>query len=227
MTEQLKSLVLYASQSGNTEKVAMSFKKAFERNGWQCDSFKIDENTDIKNPPFKFEDYHFCAVGSYVFLELPAEAMINLLCKNPYSGHCGQPTREEVARQRLQRNNPKYLPPAERPPEGANLRSPGKIIPGPQRGVVFATYSGMHLGPKEAYAALAHLEVELEHLGFKCVGSFCCPGKQRPHGKLAPEDSKRQMPETWHKDIDSRPNERDLLRAELFMEDILENQLLA
>ena len=212
MTEQLKSLIIYSSMTGNTEKVALRFKQAFEKKGWQCDAFKIDENTDVKNPPFKFEDYDFCCVGSYVFLELPTEEIVNLMCKNPQSGHCGQPTREEVARQRLLRNNPKYLPPAERPPEGTKLRPPGKIVPGPKKGVVFVTYSGMHLGPKEAIAALAHLELELEHLGFECAGRFCCPGK---HVNSA-------TPEAYHGDIRHRPDERDLLKAEIFIEEIIE-----
>lgn len=102
------------------------------------------------------------------------------------------------------------------------MRPPGKIIPGPEKGVVFATYSGMHLGPKEAFAALAHLEVELEHLGFECVGRFSCPGKQKPHREPPPDMKDRPAPETWHKDIMTRPNKRDLLKAEIFIEDILE-----
>lgn len=222
MTETLKSVIAYCSQSGNTEKVALSFKKAFEKKGWQCDLFKIDENTDVYNPPFDFGDYDFFCVGSWVFLELPVEEIIKFMCKNPYSGHCGQPTTQEVARQRLQRNNPKYLPPGERLPRAEAAPPPGKIIPGPKKGVVFATYSGMHLGPKEALAALAHMEVEQEHLGFECVGRFCCPGRMMPHGEPREDEGDRPMPVAYHEDIANRPNERDLLKAEMFMEEILE-----
>ncbi len=207
-----KSIILYASLTGNTEKVASRFKQVFEKKGWECDMFKVDRNTDVHNPPFNLEDYDFLCVGSYVMLELPAEEIINVMCKNPLSGHCGQPTREEVARQRVMRNDSEYLPPAERPPRQRRPRGVGKIIPGPKKGIVFATYAGMHLGPKEAVPTLSHLELEMEHLKFQCIGSFCCPGK---HGDRPGEG-------TWHGDIRHRPNERDLMKAEIFMEEIIE-----
>lgn len=167
-----KSLILYSSLTGNTEKVAMRFKQVFENQGWECTAFKIDKNTDYREPPFNIEDYDFLCAGSYVLLELPAEEIVNFMCKNPLSGHCGQPTREELARQRLLRNDPKYLPPAEKPKRIDRMRPPGKIKLGEKKGIVFATYSGMHLGPKEAAPALALLQSELEHLGFECIGQF-------------------------------------------------------
>ena len=205
-----KSLILYSSWTGNTEKVALSFKKAFEKNGWECDMVKIDKNTDVNRPGFDYEDYDFLCVGSPVILGLPTEEIINIMIKNPLSGHYGEPTREEVARLRLIRNDPEYLPPPPSLPEKAS--PPGMIIPGPKKGVVFVTYAGMHLGPKEAAPALILLEVEMEHLKFKCIGSFACPGK---HGNL-PGDG------TWHGDIRQRPNERDLMKAEIFMAEKIE-----
>jgi len=218
-----KSLILYSSLTGNTEKVALRFKQVFNTHGWQCDLFKVDKNTDYKHPPFEINDYDFICAGSYVFLELPAEELVNFMCKNPASGHCGQPTREEVARQRLLRNDPNYLPPAERPESGYRQRLPGKIVFGDKKGVVFATYGGMHLGPKEAAPALALLESEMEHLGFKCIGKFACPGTMMRHW---PEPEKRPQEEhkvtSYHRDMSNRPNERDLLKAEFFLEDILE-----
>jgi len=225
-----KSLILYSSLSGNTEKVALRFKKVFVDQGWECDTFKIDKNTDYREPPFNIEDYDFLCAGSYVLLELPAEEIVNFMCKNPLSGHCGQPTREELARQRLLRNNPNYLPPAEKPKREIKTHNIGKIKLGEKKGIVFATYGGMHLGPKEAAPALALLQSEVEHLGFECIGQFSCPGTMRGHGP-APEDAKRnpppqpeagQKPNTYHKDMSHRPNERDLLRAEFFLEDKLE-----
>jgi flavodoxin len=89
----------------------------------------------------------------------------------------------------------------------------GKIIPGPKKGTVFATYGGAHLGPKEAKAALAMLESCIEHLEFKCVGRFSCPGKVVDYA----------TPEWFHGDIRDRPNAADLDNAEKFIRRILKN----
>jgi hypothetical protein len=213
MAKTKKSLILYASQTGNTEKVANRFKEVFTKKGWRCDMVKVDRNTDVWNPPFKFGDYDFLCIGSPVILGLPTEEIINVMIKNPESGHYGEPTREEVARLRLQRNDPDYLPRPEHPKgEARPPRGPAKTIPGPKKGIVFVTYSGMHLGPKEAEAALSLLDIEIEHLRFKCIGRFCCPGKHGNHAGAG----------TWHGDIRKRPNERDLLKAQIFLEDILD-----
>jgi hypothetical protein len=207
-----KSLILYSSMTGNTEKLALRFKKVFEKKGWQCDIFKVDRNMDFRNPPFDLKDYDFLCVGSPVILGLPTEEIINAMIKNPLSGHYGEPTREEVARLRLVRGDPEYFPPPQPPLGKTRPRHVGKIVPGPKKGIVFVTYAGMHLGPKEAEAALSLLEIEMEHLKFKCIGRFCCPGK---HGN-------RPGTGTWHGDIRQRPSERDLLKAEIFLEERLE-----
>jgi hypothetical protein len=205
-----KSLILYSSMTGNTEKVALRFKKVFERKGWQCDAFKIDRHTDADHPPFHIEDYDFLCVGSPVMMGIPSEEIRNFLSKSPLSGHFGQPTVEELARQKIMRHDPDYMGRPKRRP--GKERPTGKIVPGPQKGIVFVTYGGIHLGPKEAAAALMLLENELEHLKFECIGSFACPGK---HGDKA-------TPEWWHGDIRHRPSERDLQKAEIFMEEKIE-----
>lgn len=205
-----KSLILYASMTGNTEKVAMSFKKAFEKKGWECDAFKIDKNTDVNNPPYDWEKYDFLCVGSPVILGQPVEEILKLMFNSPISAHQGQPTREDRARESVLSNDPNYVPQPRRRPKGA--RPVGKIIPGPKKGVVFVSYAGVHLGPKEAEPALGTLENELEHLKYECIGKFACPGK---HGNDPGKD-------WWHGDMRQRPNERDLLKAEIFMEEKIE-----
>jgi len=222
-----KSLILYSSLTGNTEKIALRMKKVFTDRGWECDTYKVDRKTDYRNPPFNIEDYDFLCAGSYVLLELPAEELVNFMCKNPLSGHCGQPTREELARQRLTRNSPNYLPPAEKPLRESPQRVIGKIRLGAKKGCVFATYGGMHLGPKEAKPALALLESEIEHLGFECAGQFACPGAMKGHGPAPKkgenvEEKPKEEGKPYHSDLSERPNERDFLRAEFFIENILD-----
>jgi flavodoxin len=184
MPKKRKSLILYQTMSGNTEKVAFRFKKVFEKKGWKCDIFKVDKNMDADNLPFDFQDYDFLCVGSGVYSSMPGQELMDITFK---AGH-----------QRIR--------------AGKTVHVYSKITPGPKKGIVFVTYAGMHLGPKEAEPALSKLDLDIEHIRFKCVGRFSCPGKM----------GERATPQWWHGDIRDRPNERDLLKAEIFLEEKLE-----
>jgi len=182
-----RSLIVYESRTCNTEKVALTFKGVFERAGWKCDMFKVDKNVNVNNPPFDYGVYDFICVGSLVVDSQPTELIMNIMRKNPLSGH--------------------YVPNAT--PGGGGYK---KVVPGPKKGVVFVTYGGAHMGPKEAVPALYSLALEMEHLKFICIGKFACPGKM----------SDRPNPDFFYKDLHLRPNERDLKKAEIFMEEKLE-----
>lgn len=205
-----KSLIIYSSNTGNTEKVAQRFKETFEKKEWDCDMFKVSKKTDVRNPPFNIPDYDFLCVGSPVIIGLPTFEIMDVLTKNPTSPHFPQPTIEEFLGLMKKNDGKMPSPPKRKIRDGAD--PVGKIVPGPKKGIVFVTYGGIHLGPKEAAAAVAFLENEIEHLRFECVGKFLCPGK---HGK-------GPTPDWWHGDISNRPSERDLKKAEIFLEEILE-----
>jgi flavodoxin len=179
-----KALIIYQTMLGNTEKVALRFKKVFEKKGWQCDVFKVDKDMDVDNLPFDFNDYDFLCAGSGVYAALPGKEVVDIMFKTTH--------RKRRA--------------------GKIVRVHRKITVGPKKGVVFVTYAGTHLGPKEAEPSLSLLDLNIEHLRFRCVGRFCCPGNI----------GKRATPAYWHGDIRGRPSERDLLKAEIFLEEILE-----
>ena len=184
MSKTKKALILYQTMTGNTEKVAFRFKKVFENKGWECDIFKIDNKMDVDNLPFDFQDYDFLCAGSGVYMALPGKELVDIMFKTTH-----RPRRA-----------------------GKIVRVHRRIIPGPKTGIVFVTYAGTHLGPKEAEPALSLLELNIEHLKFKCIGRFSCPGKM----------GKRPTPGYWYGDISNRPSERDLLKAEIFLEEKLE-----
>ena len=199
-----RCLIIYTSLSGNTEKVAVRFKSTFEKHGWQCDIFKIDRKPDLKNLPFDFKDYDFVCVGSGLRMHLPYDAILRVVRKQFFG--VDQGTRGETREGALPE-----------PPQGTRNLPPvrhRKIVLGPdsKKAVVFVTYAGFEFGPKEAEPALQLLALEVEHAEFKCIGSFCCPGK-------FPNDP---TPGTYHGDIRGRPDERDLLKAEMFIEEKLE-----
>ena len=208
-----KCLIMYSSITGNTEKVAARFRETFEKNGWTCDVFKIRKKAeDILNPPFDVNDYDFLCVGSGIISHLPYNETLNVLRR----WRLGFDPRIAL------RNRDETIPYIKEPlpdmPQPWNdpdiMRHHRKIVigHGSKKAVVFITYGGYEFGPKEAEPALQLLDLEVEHLSFQCIGHFCCPGKFLNH----------PTPATFHGDIRDRPNEQDLLKAEMFIEDKLE-----
>jgi len=208
-----KCLILYTSYTGHTEKVAKRFKSTFEKNGWECDMFKVRRREeDIYNPPFDLADYDFLCVGSGVISHLPYSEILTLIRKQIYGIDPRLPHRDRgESLNYIKKPIPKALPPTKDPQV---LKAHRKIVLGPdsKKGIVFITYGGYEFGPKEAEPALALLALEMEHLKFQCIGRFCCPG----------EYLHDPTPRTFHGDIRGRPNEKDLLKAEMFIEEKLE-----
>ena len=199
-----RSLIIYASRTNNTTKVAQRFKSTLERKGWQCDIHKINKNDDAGACPYAIEDYDLVCAGSGIELHAPYAELIATLRFPRYGG---DPTKVDIA------------PGDRQPTQGAtasSVRAPShnKIVFRPEspKTVSFVTYGGMDFGPWEVQPALDWINVETAHLGIEPVGKFCCPGKFLPH----------DLPEAYFDDLTTRPNEKDLLRAELFIEEILE-----
>ena len=167
-----RTLIVFASRTGNTEKVAKEIGKSFERRGWSCDLKKLPDDYDAKNPDFNFQDYDFACVGSPVISELPLPQIRTVTYGKPGSH---------------------------------------KLSVGPKCGLVFCTYAGIHLGPKEAEPALKLLEVELMHQGFQVIGSLAIPGKL----------GNKYTPEWYFGDMRHRPDGRDLQDVALFVDDII------
>ncbi len=208
-----KCLILYSSYTGHTEKVAERFKSTFEKHGWKCDIFKVRRKAkDILNPPFDLTNYDFLCVGSGVILHLPYSEILALIRKKIYDIDPRVPLRDRgEALTYIKEPIPKTPPPTKDP---RILKLHRKIVLGPdsKKAVVFITYSGYEFGPKEAEPALQLLALEIEHLKFRCIGRFCCPGKYLND----------PTPRTFFGDIRDRPNEKDLLKAEMFIEEKLE-----
>ena len=206
-----KCLITYSSFTGNTEKVALRFKETFENNGWECYVFKIGKNADdILRPLFNIPQYDFVCAGSGLRCHLPYNEVLNMLrgFRMGMDPRIGLQFKDEnisyitepIPRIPLHRKEPK------------NVHR--KIILGRDspKAVVFITYGGYEFGPREAEPALQLLALELEHIGFQIIGQFCCPGKYLND----------PTPRTFHGDIRSRPDEKDLLKAQMFIEEKLD-----
>ena len=66
-----KNLIVYASNTGNTEKIAIALKENFDRYGWDSTLKKLPSDYDVEHPDFDFNDYDFVCVGSPINSELP------------------------------------------------------------------------------------------------------------------------------------------------------------
>jgi hypothetical protein len=208
-----KCLVIYSSYTGNTEKVAKRIKSTFEKHDWACDMFKIRKNADdILRPPFNPDDYDFLCAGTGLRAHLPYNEILNVLRRF----RLGMDPR--IALRSRDETIPyikEPMPEMPSPDKDPNvMRHHRKIVLGPdsKRAIVFATYAGYEFGPPEAFPAMQVLALEIEHIRFKVIGQFCCPGKFLNN----------PTPQTFHGDIRDRPNEQDLLKAEMFIEEKLE-----
>lgn len=253
-----RSLIVYASVTGNTEKVAKRFKQVFEKKGapwgeWECDMYKVHKKSYQEAAPYHIDDYDFICVGAPIWAGIPPLYL--------FDDHHGALT--------------SVIMPPMKPGEGPPKLPEGW---GPKKGIVFVTYGGQGQGPIESVAALDCLELRLNFVRVKCVGKFACCGgmwdeppvdriaarfdwmvgdatvaidqyKKNPNHpdfvNLTDEDRRlfeMAVKETqefktgmrdarkrgigirsWHYDYEHRPTERDLLKAEIFLSEILED----
>ncbi len=168
-------LILYASETGNTEKIAGIIETEFVDRGWSVDMEKVKKDDPFMPIEIDFESYAFICVGSWVCFSLPVQKVIDVLRRKP-------------------------IPFA-------------KVVPGPKCALAFATYSGSHLGPREAEPCLTTLEVLYEHLGFYSLGSIAIPGRF----------GEGDQSDWFHSDLRERPGAEDFANLSHFMSRIFDH----
>jgi hypothetical protein len=200
-----RSLIIYASRTDNTTMVAERFKSTLEKNGWQCDMVRIEKDSDPMTVPLNHKDYDLICAGSGIRMHSPYIELLHVL-RVPVYGFDPRIMLKSTEGMQLTAAESKKM-------QGwrANHRKI-TVGPGAKKALSFVTYGGYEFGPGEAQPALDWINLELAHLEVEIVGKFCCPGKFEP----------RNNPAGYHNDLITRPNEKDLIRAELFMEQILE-----
>jgi flavodoxin len=203
-----RSLIMYASRTNNTTKVAERFKSTLEKNGWQCDIHKIEQNSDPMAFPYNIKDYDLVCAGSGIRMHSPYAELLHVI-RAPIYGFDPRIMLKMTEGIPLTDEDNKKMKAA-----GGGAPNHSKIVlgPGARKTLAFATYGGYEFGPGEAQPALDWINLEMAHLHVEIVGKFCCPGK------FLPTDN----PAGYHNDLTTRPNEKDLLRAELFIEQVLE-----
>ena len=218
-----RALIMYFTMTGNTTKVANRFKEVFQRRGWECDVLKVDRKTNVTQSPSPYDcaNYDFFCFGSGNYKSMPGEPLIDMMRNNPQDIHydsrleTGQ-IAEGVSSQFGRETQPGQAPamppamPSGSPPPIEHKKL--VVTPEWKKGTVFITFAGHEFGWVEAVPALEALALEMAHMKIQCVGKFSCPGRFGP-----PSDK------VWFKDLDTRPNEKDLLSAEMFLERVLDD----
>lgn len=235
---QKKSLIVYASRTSNTAKVAERFKSTLEKNGWQCDMYRVQQNSDPMSFPYNFKDYDLICAGSGIRMHSPYIELLNVL-RIPIYGFDPRIMLKQTEGIQLTDAETKKMQEVMKSGGG---RRHAKIVLGAdaKKALSFATYAGYEFGAEEAQPALDWINLELAHLEVKIVGKFCCQGSMIMSNPLPGQTggdsgnranemaqvnagSRSNQPGASNMNQGSRPNERDLLRAELFIEKILED----
>lgn len=252
-----KALILYASMSGNTEKIAHAFEEVFRLYGFQVDLYKA-EGKKLSEKQVYFEDYDFICIGSGLIGGQPMPQLSKLLAL--HGPDAGIFYRESAGWEHANRGEDR-------------------------KGLAFLTYGGSFFGPDETEAAMGQVRLWLNEHGVHCVGEFTCPGREinmfkmgkvgeylgvsalkatevfdrfmaqpdapefrdpqllellkdaekiNEHGDPRPDprvytlSDGRELAGSWnyHHHLMARPDSRDILKAKLLLQDILEDYYL-
>ena len=141
-----KALILYASVTGNTAKIAQCFDDALTEMGWSVDQIKITNKTNFVEEPVFFDQYDLLFVGSPIMAGLPS----TLIGKN-LGLTASMPPRMYSDR---------LIMPGLKKPERSDYTP---------YAVEFCTYGGTSTGPSECLATLAIEKLYLENDNIRSI----------------------------------------------------------
>lgn len=198
-----KALILYASITGNTEKIAKAFQRSFEHYGFTVDMCKVTNKTEYV--PKNYQDYDVVCLGSLIIAGSPTSAVIKRFSLGGGSDLESNVTKNAEAGLDFNAGGGGLKGPG---PNGPMPGGPGGGMPpmggpgGPDMdapmgsgtlsyaggpaphgiyqplGIVFTTYGGGFYGSNEALATLETLKLYLETSSVKVIGKFACCGRE-------------------------------------------------
>ncbi len=173
-------LLMYATMTKNTQKIAECFKETFEHYGWEVTFVKVAGSTDWAGlqDQLYFDDYDLICLGSPIVGGFPLQSVIKA-----FSFGAGGALEKEV--QDNLNSKKADAAAAAKKPEGATWRrtkapSPGMADHAARRpyGIVFTTYGGGFYGTDEATCTLETLKMYLKLNNVDVIGRFSCGGKE-------------------------------------------------
>lgn len=178
--KQRRVLLMYATMTKNTEKVAGWFKETFDYYGWDITYLRVTNSTDWEGLQDKlyFDDYDLICLGSPIVGGSPLQAVIKAFSLG------GGGALEKEVQKNLDEKKADASASAKKP-EGATwrrLRSPCPGMAGRNAyrplGIVFTTYGGGFYGSAECMATLEMLKLYMVTHDVDVIGKFSCAGKE-------------------------------------------------
>ncbi len=196
MQKQRRALILYATMTKNTEKIAQAFRDTFEHYRWEVQMIRLKNtmNIDEVQPQVYFDDYDVICLGSPIVAGYPLKIVSKLFSLGAHSGL------EEQTAATVEQGAKEFSAPAgsaspeDRPKELVWRRSgnrgpyPGAIYQHQFKplGIVFTTYGGGFYGSDECTATLEILKMFLQLNNVAVIGKFACCGKEFGPAGLKP-----------------------------------------
>ena len=88
MEKQRRALILYATMTKNTEKIAVSFQDTFQAYQWDVTMLRLKNNMNIDEiqPQVYFDDYDVICLGSPIVAGYPLKIVSKLFSLGAHSG---------------------------------------------------------------------------------------------------------------------------------------------
>lgn len=176
---QRRALILYATMTRNTEKIANWFRETFEAYNWDVTFFRVAPNADYAGmqEQLYFDDYDVVALGSPIVAGLPIQPVLKAFSLGA-GGDLEKSVQQKIDTGKADSIQAPAQPGAkwrrtEAPYAGALARGQSEPL-----GIVFCTYGGGFYGSSECMPVLESLKLYLNLNNVRVVGKFACGGKE-------------------------------------------------
>ena len=240
-----KALILSASYSGNTGKIAELFQTVLKEYGWDCDLMKVTKHTDKHNLPYRMDDYDLLLAGSPIMAGRPAQEVLECISPEMFHEMHFFATHENYNRKGIAfvTYGGSGRGPAEAMPglaylkmcmEDVRIKCIGQFaccgkefkhmaIDGlaKRKGWTHEVASGTlarYIENPKAEEFQSYTQGELESMEMAVKDTRDLPTYVDQNG--IPAVDRMHM---WHWDAQNRPSQRDLLKARIFISEILED----
>ncbi|NTV91572.1 MAG: hypothetical protein HGA22_14635, partial [Clostridiales bacterium] len=174
-----RALILYATMTHNTEKIAAWFKETFEHYCWEVTYFKMAADSDWAGMQERlyFDDYDVVCIGSPIVAGAPLQIVIKAMSLGG-----GGALEKDVQLKIDSKDKETAAPPAKPSGKWRRNRAPYAGVLNRQDsrplGIVFTTYGGGFYGSGECLPVLELLKHYLALNSVDVIGKFACGGRE-------------------------------------------------
>lgn len=251
---QNKALILYTSATGNTEKVACQFEKTLHTYGWDCDRVALHERESLHGKQIYLDNYDLVLLGTPVISGAPAPVIsqnIALVGAEPprlysnqmiFPGSLFRPEQSPLGIVFVTYSGETFGPCEAQPAlELATMylqylfidvigkfACPGRKEP---KDTIDLLATELNIHPSETARLIGIYERSpespgLQNLSEDAVALLEQAVQDKWRGEPIPVPAEFYEG-VWHRDLSTRPNHRDLQKAQFFLEEILEDYFTA